>query len=84
MAQPNDNPEYISELKKLVNDKVISEMTAQIHLSGINKNLNLVTTDTVNKNQQFPPISPKKFRNRRIIFAILIFSVGAVILLLTR
>jgi hypothetical protein len=84
MAQPEENPEYISELKKLVNDKVISEMTAQIHLSDINKISNFGTTNTVNKSQQNPLISPEKFRNRRIMFVVLIFNAGVVIYLLIR
>ena len=84
MAQPNENPEYISELKKLVNDKVISEMTAQIHLSDINLNPNGVASNTPNKSQQVPQHSPEKFRNRRIMFALLIFSAAAVIFLLIR
>ena len=84
MSQPNDNPEYISELKKLVNDKVISEMTAQIHLSDINKNSNLKVTGTSNESQQFSKISPEKFRNRRVTFGTLIFSVVVLIFLLIR
>ena len=81
MAQPNDNPEYISELKKLVNDKVISEMTAQIHLSDVKKISNHVTTEGVNKSLQIPPASPEKFRNRRIMFVVLILSPIVLILL---
>jgi hypothetical protein len=79
MAQPNDNPEYISELKKLVNDKVISEMTAQIHLSDINKISSHVNTEGVNKSPQIRPASPEKFRNRRMMFAILILSAVAAV-----
>jgi hypothetical protein len=84
MAQPNENPEYISELKKLVNDKVISEMTAQIHLSDINKNSNFVPADTVQENQQPSQVSREKFRNRRVIFSVLLLSAAVVIVFLAR
>jgi hypothetical protein len=84
MAKPNENPEYISELKKLVNDKVISEMTAQIHLSDINKYSNLVPADTVQESQQPSQNSQEKFRNRRVVFSVLLFSAVVVIIFLVR
>ena len=36
MAANKSNPDYLSEIKKLVDQKVISEKTAQIHLSDLN------------------------------------------------
>lgn len=84
MAQPNKNPEYISELKKLVNDKVISEMTAQIHLSDINKYSNLATADIAQESQQPSQNSREKFRIRRVVFSVLLFSIIVAFVLLIR
>ena len=84
MAQPNENPEYISELKKLVNDKVISEMTAQIHLSDINKYSSLVSADTAQESQQPSQNSPEKFRIRRVVFSVLLFSTVVALVFLLR
>lgn len=69
--QPNENSEYISELKKLVNENVISEVTAQIHLSDLRKGSGESFTPNLIESQQAAPISPVTLRNRRLVVAAL-------------
>jgi hypothetical protein len=51
MQNPDKDSEYQKELKKLVKQKIVSEKTAQIHLSQINKQPKSVATNAANSNK---------------------------------
>lgn len=69
MAGNKSNPDYLSEIKKLVDQKVISEKTAQIHLSDFNSYTYSKADEPVQK-------SRSKVNIPRVIF--LLVSIGLI------